>query len=229
VFGFQPETIVRVVGQLTGEDDLPLCLVDETRVREEENGPGSVEMGFCLPGLRSSCRRLQGTIGKIYGALRPFGQSRSPLRQAARLWALQTEQKTTELQRTLWNVIRLPGDELDLEALSDAVQNPPRNVDLDLEALSKLLQLVTEAEHWVWRISALSVASRDDADEVSVEDLFQREKAPVLVARLARVFPEFTDLDITNAEDVKACVSEAMRKLHILRSSIVGESDVSGE
>lgn len=55
VLGLQPETIARVAGQLTGEDGLPLRLVDETRVREEENGPGSVEIGLCLPALWSSC------------------------------------------------------------------------------------------------------------------------------------------------------------------------------
>ena len=84
MFGLQPETIARVAGQLTGEDDLPLRLVDETKAREEENGPGSVEIGLCLPGLRSSYRRLQGTIGKIYGPLPTFGQSKFPLRQTAR-------------------------------------------------------------------------------------------------------------------------------------------------
>ena len=73
VFGFQPETIARVAGQLTSEGYLPLCLVDETRVREEENGPGSVEIGLCLPGLWSSCRRLQGAIGKIYAHYRRLG------------------------------------------------------------------------------------------------------------------------------------------------------------
>jgi hypothetical protein len=138
----------------------------------------------------------------------------------ARLWALQTEQKTTELQRKLWNVIRLPNDELDLEALSNAMQNPPRNEDFDLETWSKLFRLVKEAEDWIWRISAFSVTGSDDAEEFSVEDFLQKEKAPDLVAKLAQVFPEFTDLDILNTEDVQARVSEAMRKLYILRSSL---------
>ena len=84
LLGFQPEAIARVAGQWIGKDDLPLCPVDAMRVRELENGPGSVDMGLYLPGLRSSCRRLPGTIGKIYGVLQPVGCSRFSLRQAAR-------------------------------------------------------------------------------------------------------------------------------------------------
>jgi hypothetical protein len=84
LFGLQPQTTARVAGQWIGADCLPSRLVDVTRVRKEENGPGSVETGFCLPDLRSSYRRLQGAIGTIYSVLKPFGHSRFSLRQAAR-------------------------------------------------------------------------------------------------------------------------------------------------
>jgi hypothetical protein len=147
----------------------------------------------------------------------------------SRLWEIRVEQQTINLQRDLWNVVRLPDEELDLATLSNALQNPPSKEDLKSELWNKLFQLITEVEEWVWRVSMLSTQNSAELEEDSFNDFLRNERAPDLIAKLANVFPNFTGLQISDAEKVHRCVEDAMRQLYVLRHSLIWKSVDSDE
>ena len=61
--------------------------------------------------------------------------------------------------------------------------------------------------------------------EIDVEK--NPESIPDLITKLAQVFPKLADLDITDKSVTYNRVSEAMRKLYILRQSLVWKPDKS--
>jgi hypothetical protein len=146
-----------------------------------------------------------------------------------KLWQIQTDEQATQLQHRLWNVQRLPSDDFDFALLNDALRNPPQPKRLSHESLIAIFRNVKKAESWLLQLLSIANELNEDIENETVQQYLEREKAPELVNKLTQIFAELEGIDITNKEDVHTRVVTALRRLHLLHTSLLWEPETNQE
>jgi len=141
-----------------------------------------------------------------------------------KLWEQGIERDVTQLRNKLWRLIPISSDDIDYNSLRNALANPEQVKKLD-ESTIEIYFSLADVEDWLVRILAIShviSTPEEEIEDESVNRLMQQENGKQMVKRIAKLFPAFAELEITDLVAVDQQVSVALRAIYQLRLILLG-------
>jgi hypothetical protein len=144
----------------------------------------------------------------------------------ARLWDQKIKREVLEMQYRVREASFLASEDLDCQMISDARSGSVDLEELDLDSRHQLFYSLLTVEKWLLQILTIirvMNATEEEAFDEVVTRFFTRERAGELVDRLAKVFPEFEDAEITEQETLRQRTESALHQVYQLRFALMHE------